>query len=144
MKVATCSLASTGDMCQNGDDVTPNANDNDKDNSQKVQGAIIMEKQNDAFTPQKEHQELSFTEGSSVDAPQADAETHRTKDSDNPISMVENSGASDKMRDGCDIILQSPAPHDANRNEQSCMSSQEASAASTEGTKGISFNLFIL
>jgi SWI/SNF related-matrix-associated actin-dependent regulator of chromatin subfamily C len=144
MKVATCSLASKDDMRQNGDDATPNANGNDKDNSKKVQGAIIIEKQNDALTPQKEHPELSFTEGSSVGVPQADAETHRTKDSDNPISIVENSGASDKMRDGCDIILQSAAPHDTNCNEQSSMSSQEASAASTEGTKGISFNFFIL
>ncbi|GJN11980.1 hypothetical protein PR202_ga30220 [Eleusine coracana subsp. coracana] len=132
---ASVSPASTGDVHQNGDDATPNANDADKDNSKKVQGDVIIEEQNAAFILQKEHQELSHAEGSSVDVPQADAETHRTTDSDNPVTVVENSGASDKMRDGCDIILQSATPHDTYRNEPSLMSSQEDIAASTEDTK---------
>ncbi|XP_062184146.1 SWI/SNF complex subunit SWI3D-like [Phragmites australis] len=128
------SPASTGGEHQKDNDATPNANGTDKDSNKKEDSALTLRKLNASFTSQKEHQELSNTKGSCVEIPQVEANTNSTKDFDNPTDMVENSSASDKMRDECDSISHSVTSN--NTNEPSSIASQEASAASTEDTTG--------
>ncbi|OEL20533.1 SWI/SNF complex subunit SWI3D [Dichanthelium oligosanthes] len=121
-----------GTKCQGGADGTQNANDTDKDSSKREESALALEKENDTFTSQKEHVELSNAKESFGEGPQMDVKSNSTKDSDNRTAKVESSVASDKMRDGCDTIPCSAISNDT--NEPSSIASQEASAASTKDT----------
>ncbi|RLM65591.1 SWI/SNF complex subunit SWI3D-like [Panicum miliaceum] len=119
----------TGSECQGGADGTQNVNDTDKDSSKREESALALEKKD---ASQKEHLELSNTEESFVEGPKAEVKSNSTKDSDNQTAKVETSVAYDKMRDGCNTIPCSATSN--NTNEPSSITSQEASAASTNAT----------
>ncbi|KAG2570335.1 SWI/SNF complex subunit SWI3D-like isoform X1 [Panicum virgatum] len=113
----------TGGECQGGADGTQNVNDTDKDSSKREESALTLEKE---VASPKECLELSNTEESFVEGPQAEVKSNSTKDPDNPTD------ASDKMRDGCNTIPGSAASN--NTNEPGSVTSQEASAASANAT----------
>jgi len=113
----------TGGECQGGADGTQNVNDTDKDSSKREESALTLEKED---ASPKECLELSNTEESFVEGPQAEVKSNSTKDPDNPTA------ASDKMRDGCNTIPGSAASN--NTNEPGSVTSQEASAASANAT----------
>ena len=122
INIGTCSSC-TGGECQGGADGTQNVNDTDKDSSKREESALTLEKED---ASPKECLELSNTEESFVEGPQAEVKSNSTKDPDNPTA------ASDKMRDGCNTIPGSAASN--NTNEPGSVTSQEASAASANAT----------
>ncbi|AQK53599.1 hypothetical protein ZEAMMB73_Zm00001d051092 [Zea mays] len=110
-------------------------NDTDKNNSEREESDLALEKESATFTSQKQHlEELSDAKETFIGGPEVEAKSNSTKDSDNPIAKVGSSVASDKMRDGCNANA-IPCPATSNHTtEPSSVASQEASPASTKDT----------
>jgi hypothetical protein len=134
IKTWTCSPCAGGES-QEGADTTQNMNDTDKNNSEREESDLALEKESATFTSQKQHlEELSDAKETFIGGPEAEAKSNNTKDSDNPIAKVGSSVASDKMRDGCNANA-IPCPATSNHTtEHSSIASQEASPASTKDT----------
>ncbi|AQK51614.1 hypothetical protein ZEAMMB73_Zm00001d049936 [Zea mays] len=131
---STFSPCASGES-QEGADTTQNMNDTDKNNSEREESDLALEKESATFTSQKQHlEELSDAKETFIGGPEAEAKSNSTKDFDNPIAKVGSSIASDKMRDGCNANA-IPCPVTSNHTtEPSSVASQEASPASTKDT----------